>query len=118
MEGENAQHGEPHAAVVAAMADAEGRRAPQKMAPKIRTTAWPPGAPQYVVPGKRKPGAQPGNRNACKTGYHSAHEKARRRDIDNLLKGARAMVASVNGYVREQKKLAKLAPPPRRLNDP
>ena len=111
MDGAKAQHGELHAALVAAMAAAEGEGGAPKNARKLKTTAPAPEGPQDLVAAKRRPGGQPGNRNACKTGRHSAAQKARRRDIRSLKRRARAAVATVNGFLRKQRDEAKHAPP-------
>lgn len=103
MESGNAQDDELHAALIAAMAAAEGEGGAPKNARKLKTTAPAPEGPQDLVAAKRRPGGQPGNRNACKTGRHSAAQKARRRDIRSLKRRARAAVATVNGFLRKRR---------------
>lgn len=103
MEGGTTEQSGLYAAVVAAMAEADAREPPRKNARKLKTTAGAPDAPQDIAAARRRPGGQPGNGNARKTGYHSAEQKAQRRYLRSLKRRANAAVATVDGFLRRQK---------------
>jgi hypothetical protein len=59
----------------------------------VKTTAPLFGEPQDVV--KRKPGGQPGNRNAFKTGMHTKTPRALRKQIARWKRETRMLLARV-----------------------
>jgi len=81
----------------------KGRARLRKDLANFKTTAADAAAPQDVVVKKRKPGGQPGNRNAFKTGAHTAQVYDVLRSVRRLKRRANAAVAAVNGVIREQK---------------
>ena len=61
---------------------------------RCRSPAMPNG--RYRMHGGMSPGAPKGNKNALKHGHYTAEAIARRREIANMLREARALVKEVN----------------------
>jgi hypothetical protein len=75
----------------------------EKNARNLKTTVPASVAPQDVVPRTRKPGGQPGNSNAFKTGRDTAEARHVRRACRDLRRRANAAVAHVDAIVKERR---------------
>jgi len=51
----------------------------------------------------RKRGGQPGNRNALKTGRHTAEAKGERRRLGDILRGARFSIRNAELFLAEMR---------------
>jgi len=65
----------------------------------LKTTAPPSSPPQDVV-AKRKPGGQPGNRNAWKKGLYNSEARALRKQVTDWKRQTRAVLTMVDEIVR------------------
>jgi hypothetical protein len=68
----------------------------------LKTTVPDPVAPQDVGVRKRKPGGQPGNRNAWKRGMHNKRMREIKRGIADMNRRKRALLARVEQMLAER----------------